>query len=449
MKTFIALTVAVVVGGLGLVQDAAAQNLVITNARILDGRGGVIQGGSVVVRDGKIVSVTQGAAPSVPGAPASGARVIDARGMTVMPGFIESHRHPVGGNGDEWLAQRGTAQMQEFLDAGFTALQSAGDSPQHVVEMRKRIESGQVKGPRIVAAGRVALARGGGPAAPAGGRAAGAAPAGRGAGGGAPAGDPARFDRSRPPLRPTEPAGKIPDADTIAAVAALAKTGVDAIKTAIIVTPGGPEVDTLALVVREGRKHGLPTFTHAVSVEDTLGAVKAGTTSLAHTPHIGQLTPEQAKLIADARIPMSSTLAIFIPIFDANDTPLFRDRMPFPWNTISSGGQGPVNARMMVNEGLVYGYGTDTSWPPKQALESELRTLHLMFSPKEIVSIMTRNAAAVIGRQDQLGTLEPGKLADIVIINGDPLAQIYDLTKVVATIKGGVVVSDRMATAAR
>src|SRR5688572_26003352 len=80
MKRLLVITFAAVVGGVGLAQDGAAQNLIITNARVLDGRGGMIQSGSVVVRDGKIVSVSAGAAPA-----ASGVRVIDARGMTVMP----------------------------------------------------------------------------------------------------------------------------------------------------------------------------------------------------------------------------------------------------------------------------------------------------------------------------------------------------------------------------
>lgn len=433
MKTRLAAVCVAMLGTLGAVPDATAQNLVIANAKILDGTGTLIESGYVVVRDGKIASVSAGAAPSVPGA-----RVIDARGLTVMPGFIESHRHPVGGNGDEWLAQRAPAQMQEFLDAGFTAVLSAGDSPQHVVEMKRRIEGGQVKGPRLIAAGRVATARGAGPA-PAAAR--GTAP---GRAGGPPAGDPARFDRSRPPLRPTEPAGKIPDADTVAAVEAISKIGVDLIKTVIIATPGGPERDTLALIVREGKKRNLPTLTHAVSVEDTLVAVEAGVTTLAHTPHIGQLTPEQAKRIADAGIPMMSTLGIFLPVFDSNNTPLFRDRLPFPWETISSGGQGPVNARMLVNAGMTYAYGTDSSWAPRDSLDNELRALHLMFSPKDIVTIITKNASIAVGRQSQIGTLEPGKLADLVIIDGDPLSNIFDLKKVVTTIKGGDIVSDRM-----
>jgi len=65
-----------------------------------------------------------------------------------------------------------------------------------------------------------------------------------------------------------------------------------------------------------------------------------------------------------------------------------------------------------------------------------------VFSPRDIVTILTKNAARSALKQDQLGTLEPGKLADIVIVNGDPLNDIYDVLKVVTTVKGGVVVSE-------
>src|SRR5437016_10144429 len=88
---------------------AYGQNLTITNARILDGTGRVIERGAVVVRDGKIVSVSA-ATPA-----ASGGRTIDARGKTVMPGLIDAHRHIVTGNPAEWLTQHAPQQFQEFL----------------------------------------------------------------------------------------------------------------------------------------------------------------------------------------------------------------------------------------------------------------------------------------------------------------------------------------------
>jgi imidazolonepropionase-like amidohydrolase len=417
MKALIALIGLALAAGVG---PAAAQSLVITNARILDGTGKVIERGAVVIRDGKIASVSAGNPTTVPGA-----RVVDARGKTVMPGFIDAHRHPIPGNTADWLAKDAAAQMQAFLDAGFTTVVSA-ITPDEGLELRRRIESGMIKGPRIFAARLIPLSR----AAP---------PAGRG--------DPARFDTSRPPLRPTTAAGAIPAEDTIKAVASAAKAGFDYIKTVITVTPGGPEVETLRLIVNEGKKVNLPTITHAVSVIDTLGAVDAGPAVLVHTPHIGRLDEDPAAVqkIVRAGIPMTSTLAVFIPHFSPDNKPLFRDAQPFPWNTISSAGQGPVNARLLWEAGISYGYGTDTSWPPKESLKDELRALSVVFSPKDIVTILTKNAARSALKLEQLGTLEPGKLADVVVIDGNPLNDIYDVLKVVTTVKGGVVVSDHTA----
>lgn len=422
MKTLIALAGLL---ALSAANPVAAQNLVITNARILDGTGKVLERGAVVVRDGKIVSVTEGRPAAVPGA-----RVIDARGRTVMPGFIDAHRHPIPGDTAAWLEKGAAAEMRRFLDAGFTTVVSAITSVEGL-ELRRRINAGTLVGPRIFAGAMIPLA----------------APAPGARGGGGRGGDPARFDNSRPPLRPTTAAPAIPAAATVQAVEAAAKAGFDYIKTIITTTPGGPETETLRLIVNEGKKRNLPTITHAVSVIDTLAAVEAGPAVLVHTPHIGRLEEDAAAVqrIAKAGIPMTSTLAVFIPHFSPDNTPLFRDAQPFPWNTISSAGQGPVNARLLWEAGLSLGYGTDTSWPPQESLRDELRALSVTFSPADIVTILTRNAARSALKADQLGTLEAGKLADIVIVDGDPLTDIYDVLKVVTTVKGGVVVSEKRA----
>ncbi|HEY7444991.1 MAG TPA: amidohydrolase family protein [Vicinamibacterales bacterium] len=402
----------------GVAQAPAAQGLVITNARILDGRGGVIERGTVVVRDGKIVSVSAAAGAS------AGAQTIDAKGMTVMPGFIESHRHVIRGNPAQWMKEEAVPRMQEFLEAGFTTVLSAGDPLEQILELRRRTQSGDIKGPRIIASGRAPLAQAGG------------------GGGGAPAIDPARSDRSR---GPRSTAAAIPAEETRATVASLAKAGVDAIKTVIIVTPNGPEKETLSRIVKEAKQYKIPVITHAVTVQDTVAAVEAGVAVLVHTPHIGRLeeSPDTVRMIAKAGIPMMSTLGVFTPFYGNDQMPLFRDRGPFPWETLSSGGQGPVNARLLVEAGITYGYGTDTSWLPKDSLAHELKPLALMFSPKDIVSIMTKNAAAAVLRSDQIGTLEPGKVADIVILNGDPLANISNLLNVSVVVKGGQVVVDK------
>ena len=113
--------------------------------------------------------------------------------------------------------------------------------------------------------------------------------------------------------------------------------------------------------------------------------------------------------------------------------------MPRP---LSSGGQGPVNARVLWDGGMAYAYGTDTQWDPRESLADELRALNLVFSPRDIIKIMGPNTAAAIGKSAEVGTLEPGKRADLVIIAGDPLTDVFALTRVVLVVKGGKVVSD-------
>jgi imidazolonepropionase-like amidohydrolase len=395
---------------------AQAQNLTITNARILDGTGRVIERGAVVVRDGKIVSVSATA-------PAAGGTTINANGRTVMPGFIDAHRHIVTGTPADWLAARAPRELQEFLDAGFTTVLAAIDPPA-AIEARKRIEAGQLKGPRLYVGTFLPLA---------------------GASGPPPAGDPARTDPARGPL-PTTPAPAIPRDATIKAVETAVQAGYDYLKVVLNTTQNGPEIETLKLIVAEGKKHNKPTIVHAVSVRDTLAALETKPDLLVHTPHIGNLgdDPAAAKKIADARIPMTSTLQVFVPHFDANGTALFRDRQPYGWNTLSSAGQGPVNARLLWEAGLTdYGYGTDTQWPPKETLADELRALRLVFSPQDVVKILTKNAGIATLHGAEIGTLEPGKFADIVIIDGDPLRDSNALLNVVTTIKGGVVVFEK------
>jgi len=401
---------------------AHAQSVTVTNARILDGTGKVIERGSIVVRDGRIASVAAGAPASPVG------RTIDAKGMTVLPGYIDAHRHVVRGNPQEWLDKNATREMQEFLDAGFTTVLGAIDPPQ-LIETRRRIEAGQMKGPRLFVGQIIPLAGAippppGTPRAP---------------------GDPARTDPARQPFGgPAAPA--IPRDVTLKQIEAAKAAGYDYLKTVMNATPGGPEIETQKFIVAEGRKRGLPTITHAVSVRDTLAALEGKPALLVHTPHIGDLGADPAALrkIIDAKIPMTSTLQVFLPHFGPDGKPLFRDRGPFPFDTLSSAGQGPVNARVLWEAGLKdYGYGTDTQWPPRESLFDELRALSLVFSPADIVTILTKNAGFATMHGKDIGTIEVGKYGDLVIVDGDPLARAADLLNVVTTIKGGDVVFEK------
>ena len=127
---------------------AGAQDLVITNARILD-VGTDIARGSIVIEDGRIVSVAAGAAAAAPAKP-----TLDAGGRTVLPGYIDAHRHIINGDTEQWFREQSVQRMQEFLDAGFTTLMSGGGPMPGIMELKRRIDSGELKGPRVITSGR-------------------------------------------------------------------------------------------------------------------------------------------------------------------------------------------------------------------------------------------------------------------------------------------------------
>src|SRR6476660_5160070 len=128
-------------GSLVSARPLAAQDLVISNARVIVGTGQVIEQGSIVVRGGKIASVSAGRAS------APGLKVIDAKGMTAIAGFIDGHRHIIGGDAQRYLSEQAPDRMREFLEAGYTTLLSGGGAAEPVLELKKRIDSGQIKGP--------------------------------------------------------------------------------------------------------------------------------------------------------------------------------------------------------------------------------------------------------------------------------------------------------------
>ncbi len=106
------------------------------------------------MRDGRIAAVGANAS----GAAANAVR-IDAGGRTVMPGFIDAHRHIIQGDPARWLAEQSAANMREYLAAGFTTVFSAIDPLDQILELRRRTESGETVGPRIVSAALVPLSR--------------------------------------------------------------------------------------------------------------------------------------------------------------------------------------------------------------------------------------------------------------------------------------------------
>src|SRR5688572_17104466 len=263
----------------GAVRSAAAQDVVISNARVIVGNGQVIERGSIVVRNGRIASVAAGA----PGA--AGGRTIDAKGMTAMAGFIDAHRHIINGNADQWFTQQAQVRMQEFLEAGYTTLMSGGGPVPGIVQLRDRIDKGEIKGPRIITSGRA---------------------------------DPDSFKT---------------EAEARAGVQQLAKAGVEIVKARIDPAAEAAQVAMLAAVVDEARKHKLEVMVHAVSPKAMIAAVKVGAQKLVHTPHFGWLTEADARIVKDAGVEMLSCIGFGVPVFGVHNkenTPTFRDGKPWP-----------------------------------------------------------------------------------------------------------------------
>jgi len=378
------------------VTSVAAQDVVITNVRVVVGNGSVINQATIVVRGGRIVSVSPG--PAAPAAQAPG-QTIDARGATALPGFIDAHRHVNTGPNEK-------EQMQALLDAGYTTILSGGGPAEGNITLRDHIDSGVIKGPRIIPTGRLDLANG------------------------------------------------TPDAIR-AEVRRLAALGVKFIGEQALTPKPGPtpkEMDNLRAAVDESKKAGVWIQIHAVSPQSMMAAVDAGVPKLVHTPHFGWLSFDDAKRVAASGVKQLSTIGFGVPVFGvfANDNqPRFRDGKPWPESILDGDGRGQeagykaVNARTSWDAGVVYGYGTDTNYAPKAGLAHELKSLNLMFSMQDIVKLMGPNSASYIEMSDSLGTLEAGKLADIVIVGGNPLDGYWNLLDTKLVLKGGVVVSDQ------
>ena len=232
----------------------------------------------------------------------------------------------------------------------------------------------------------------------------------------------------------------------------LEQAGVEIIKARIEPPAAEQQLAMLRAVTDEAKKQNLGVMVHAVSPRAMVEAVKAGATKLVHTPHNGYVTAEQARFIKDSGIEMLSTIGFGVPVFgvfNKDNKPTFRDGKPWPGGMEGVGGDGreagekAVNARMLWDAGVTYGFGTDTGYHPKDGLAHELRALNLMFSPQDIVKLMGPNTAAFLEKSADLGTLEAGKLADIVLLDGNPLDGYWNLLNAKVVIKGGEIVVDK------
>ena len=385
---------------LGVTASLSAQDLTITNARIIGANGSVIERGSIVVRGGNILTVTSGAPAS---AGASEGTIIDARGMTAMPGFIDAHRHVNTGPDEK-------QQMQALLEAGYTTILSGGGPAEGNITLRDHIDKGLINGPRIIPSGRVSLTD--------------------------------TPEQVRAEIRKMAAMG-------------IKFTG----EIGLTSFPGPParEMEVLRAIVDEAKKVGVMVQVHAVSFQSTMAAVEAGVPLLVHTTNKNFLTREMAKKMAASGVKVLTTVGLGSPVFGVfadDNVPRFRDGKPWPDSIAltsrvpeihmgEEAGHAPVNARTLWDSGVLLGYCTDTSYDPKAGLDHELKILNVVFSMRDLVKMMGPNTASYIQMGDKLGELSPGKLADIILLDGDPLEGYWNWLKTKVVIKGGVKVVDK------
>jgi imidazolonepropionase-like amidohydrolase len=413
----------------------AQSSLLFENVTLIDGTGRPALPNAWVLVEGD--RITRVAASEIE-AP-RGAQRIDGRGKFLIPGLMDMHIHLAGGRGRGGPnEQAGMRALHGFLYSGFTSVFDAGNNPDYIFGLRTRERAGQIVAPRIFATGGVVTV-----------------PGGHGGGAGATLVDQWPEDASLLDAHIT----REPD---------LVKLTFDehGWGTRPLIPLLEPEL--MAKVGRYFNEHGIRTTVHISHEYRARQAIEAGINTLAHPIIQGPVSEGFVSLMAATKVPMVSTLTIgegysrlvehpeFLdrPIYQATYEPetleqlrtTVRDgyaaRTWTTWMKVMT----PVaqeNLRLIADAGGVIVLGSDQSTGPASHRELELM-VEGGIPALEAIRIGTLNAAIFMGKERELGSVEEGKLADLVLLSADPLENISHTQEIDLVIKGGKVV-DRSA----
>jgi len=432
-----------------LATQAPGSATIVKANRLLDPRtGNVLTPAAVLIEGNKIKEV--GSASQVqPHAPA-GARTIDLGGATLLPGLIDSHTHlflsiivpPEVEQNRHWnglfapgllltivespskRALMAAQSAREDLESGITTVRNLGHSGiDGDTELREAINANRVPGPRILASGRKLITRG------------------------------SYLQNLNPALADSILQQEflfIEGADRARqAVRQNEFQGVDVIK---VTADENLTVPELAAVVEEAHREHLKVAVHAVDTTSIQTAIDANADSIEHG---NEATDEQLKHMREKGIFFDLTPTFY----GGGYLKIAEPMIVIPPSTLAERAKSAERRKQdydqlvhrVLKSGVKFSTGSDMCWfyPGKtrgQASTATFVHLHEAGMPAlDVIRAVTSNAAEMLGWQDRVGALEPGKFADLVAVSGDPIADISELERVRFVMKDGQVVRNDLA----
>ena len=419
--------------GLCLASGAVAQTTPATYilaGHVLDRPGQPARGAStIVIRDGKVAEVRDGFAT-----PEAGATVIDLKNAYLLPGLIDMHVHLTGIGGDpmrrrllELTRDRADDLIEAetnariTLDAGFTTVRDLGGDIRSIRALRDAIEDGAVEGPSIVNAGEMISVTGG-----------------HGDGGNGLAEEYAEAVHAKEI--------NLCDSPDDCRKAVRAQVGLGALVIKFAATGGvlsnvsgglgrAMTPDEMKAIVETAHGLGRKVAAHSHAAEGTKAALNAGVDSIEH----GTFLDDEAIALFKAKG------AYLVPTMLAPVAALAQARggalPPAVIPKAEAAAAAMVQShRKAIAAGVKIAFGTDSA-VSKHGDNAQEFTLMVKagMTPAAAIQAATLNAADLIGRKDQIGSIEPGKFADIIAVSADPTADVSRLEHVDFVMRHGVV----------